>query len=59
MRRIMVLFTIVVLMTTMLAVAAGPASAQFITRQDCLENKDEVSALFGNLGKCIKQSDKK
>jgi hypothetical protein len=55
MRRIIALFTIVVLMTTMLAVGAGPASAQgILDKETCKELKPLFKALGANQGQCIK-----
>jgi hypothetical protein len=55
MRRIIALFTLVVLMTTMLAVGAGPASAIIIPdKEGCKAAKEGLKAAGSNQGQCIK-----
>ena len=56
MRRIIALFTLVVLITTMLAVGAGPASAIVpVSKEYCKEFKPVWKAELGsNQGQCIK-----
>lgn len=54
MRRIIALFTLVVLMTTMLAVGAGPASALVLSKEGCKAEKQFLKDAGFNQGQCIK-----
>ena len=57
MKRIAALFTLVVLMTTMLAVGAGPASAVvpvIDSKEECKQFKPFLKAFGSNQGQCIK-----